>query len=344
MTPRNRNTANTKAAFYVPPEPRREPMADRLSTDPTDYEPETTEGETRDHSLVEIVAEGDPELMLAHLEKKAQLAGRMRTAIETVLVSQSYPKDWTIQGDKACLSSAGAERVGRSFAIRVEGTTWKKEEFTDTKGKGYRYVYSGSATLYDRKVFVHGSYSTRDKFLGYASGEWKAAEDINEGHIRNAAYHVFCGNAIKELLGLRGIPVEEYTRIMQTTGRDAGKSSTVQRGKGTKGGSQATGDEPAQQKELGDLCVTFANAGQTVEKDADGNCSFAPVSEGDDRKPLDIAKEICVTMSTFVNKDGKTIAGKFASKLVGKWLTNTLATARKLAESLPGEEPAPWDK
>ena len=74
-----------------------------MNNDPTDSEPETIEGETRDHALVEIVAEGDPELMLAHLEKKAQLAGRMRAAIETVLVSQTYPKDWTIQGEKACL-------------------------------------------------------------------------------------------------------------------------------------------------------------------------------------------------------------------------------------------------
>lgn len=309
-----------------------------MSNDATDCEPETIDQDKRDHALVEIVAEGDPELMLAHLEKKAQLAGRMRAAIETMLVSQTYPKDWTIQGDgdkaKACLGSAGAERVGRSFPIRIENATWKKEEFIDIHGKGYRYVYSGYAELYDRRVFVHGSYSTRDKFLGFADGEWRATEDINEGHIRNAAYHVFCGNAIKELLGLRGIPQEEYKRIMGSTGRDAGGSSTVQRGKGTKGGSRATDDDKTSQKALCEACIAIVDAGMTLgAQDGDGNWNLAPLGESDDREPLAIAAAICVDLSSFEGDNGP-VKGKPASKLTGKWLEATLSKARKLVESL----------
>jgi len=305
-----------------------------MSIDPPDSEPETIEGESRDHALVQIVAEGDPELFLAHLEKKAQLAGRMRQAIETVLVSQTYPKDWTVQGDKACLSSAGAERVGRSFPILVEGTTWVKEEFIDTHGKGYRYVFSGSAILYGRKVFVQGSYSTRDKFLGYANGQWRAVEDMNEGHIRNAAYHVYCGNGIKELLGLRGVPVEEYKRIMGTTGRDAGKSSTVQRGKGTRGGSRATEEDKPNQKALCEACIVIVDAGMTLgAQDGDGNWSLAPIGDSDDRKPLDIAAAICVDLSSFEGDKGP-VKGKPSSQLTGKWLGSTLGKAHKLVASL----------
>uniref|UniRef100_A0A6M3LGH9 Uncharacterized protein n=1 Tax=viral metagenome TaxID=1070528 RepID=A0A6M3LGH9_9ZZZZ len=315
-----------------------------MSTD-IDHEVETVETEDRDHALARVEAEGDPELMLAHLEKKAQLATRYRQAVEAVLLSQTYPKDWTIQGEKACLSSAGAERVGRSFPIKIEAVTWKKEELTDQHGAGYRYIYSGYATLYDRRVFVHGSYSTRDKFLGFAHDEWKDPADINEGHIRNAAYHVFCGNAVKELLGLRGIPEEEYRRMMGATGRDADKSSTVQRGKGTRGGSQASGDDKSHQKELAETCVSFANAGFTVEQDGDGNWSLVPFSEADERPPLEVAKDICIQLSGFEGDKGY-VKGKLASQLTGKWLNATLGKVRKLAESMPGEEegPAPWDK
>jgi hypothetical protein len=286
---------------------------------------------------VQIVAEGDPELMLAHLEKKAQLAGRMRTAIETVLVSHTYPRDWTIQGDgdraKACLGSAGAERVGRSFPIRFRDTKWEKEDFTDTHGKGYRYVYSGYAELYDRVVFVHGSYSTRDKFLGFANSQWRAVEDINEGHIRNAAYHVFCGNGIKELLGLRGIPAKEYERIMGATGRDAGKSPNVQRGKGTRGGSRATDDDKANQKALCEACIAIVDAGMGTEQDDDGNWDLAPLAESDDREPLAIAAAICVDLSSFAGDKGP-VKGKPASQLTGNWLGKTLGKAQKLVQSL----------
>ncbi len=303
-------------------------MADEL-----DYEPETVENESRDHAMVEVVAEGEPELMLAHLEKKASLAGRMRTAIETVLVSQTYPGDWTVQGDKACLSSAGAERVGRSFPVQYQDVKWEKEAFTDTHGEGYRYVYMGYAELYGRRVFVHGSYGTRDKFLGFANNQWRPLEDINENHIRNAAYHIFCGNAIKELLGLRGMPGTEYSRIMGSTGRDAGQSSTVQRGKGTQGGSQASGDEHAHQKELADTCISFANAGMEVAQDGEGKWYLTPIGEDDQRSSIAIAADICVGLSSFEGKDGP-VAGKGARGLTKKWLNATLNKARELAEQL----------
>lgn len=321
----------TKSSFYV-----EEPME-------TDYEPETVEQEERDHAIATITAEGDPLALVASLEKKAELSGRMRTAIETVLISQTYPSDWTIQGDgdkaKACLGSAGAERVGRIFGIKHHGVQFVKEDFTDQHGAGYRYIFMGYATLEGRQCYVQGSYSTRDKFLGFKNDEWRPVEDINEGHIRNAAFHVFCGNAVKELLGLRGLPASEYQRIMGRTGRDGAKSSSVQRGRGTEGGSSAKGDDRAHQKELGDLCVEFANAGQTVEKDAEDKWHLVPLSDGDDRSPLDVAKDICIRLSTFEGDKGL-VKGKLASQLTGKWLGSTLGKARDLKKEL---EAAPWD-
>lgn len=89
--------------------------------------------------LAHVMSEGDPETMLIMLEKKAGIALRMKQAVETIMVSQTYPQDWTIQGQgdkaRACLSSAGAERIGRHFPIRYRNVAWKKEEWQDSHGK-----------------------------------------------------------------------------------------------------------------------------------------------------------------------------------------------------------------
>jgi len=146
-----------------------------------------------------------------------------------------------------CLGSAGAERVGRLFGYRILDVTDKKEDFTDSIGKGYRYIYSGKIAMDNRVVFAIGQFSTRDKFLGFKDNEWRPVEEINENNIRQAAYHIFIGNSIKALLGLRGIPDREWRQIMNKIGSDPSKATTVRRGEGTKGGTKS--DDSAKQKE-----------------------------------------------------------------------------------------------
>lgn len=197
--------------------------------------------ESTNTELARTMAEGDPETMLSVLEKKASLAPRMRQAIETLMISQTYPEDWTIQGEgdraKACLGSSGAERIGRNFPIRYRDVSWKREDFADSSGKGYRYVYSGYAEMYDRTIYAEGSYSTRDEFLGKTHGQWRAVEDINEGDIRSAAHHIFMGNAIKQLLGLRGMPVSAFDNVMGRTQQEASKAGSVYHKAGAQGGT-----------------------------------------------------------------------------------------------------------
>ncbi len=277
--------------------------------------------------LAKVMTEGDPEYYLALLEKKAELAPRANKAINALMAAATYAEDWVRHGDMMCLKSAGAERVARAgFAIRFYNCVNRKEEFTDVEGKGYRYVFEGEVSLADRIVFSQGVYSTRDKFLGYADHKYRAIEDINENNIRNAAYHIFCGNGIKALLGLRNIPVRVFNEIF---GESAAKATKVNYGKGTKGGTSQ--DDTAHQQELDELCIDFANAGQTVTMGEDGeHWELCSVSEVEDRKAEEIANEICVRLSAFTSKEGKIIAGKSAKNLRGKWLDITLNKAREL--------------
>lgn len=194
--------------------------------------------ENANTELARVMSEGDPETMLAILEKKAELAPRWTKALNTILMTQTYAEDWTPQGKNMCLSSAGAERVARLFSIRFHSKTFHKEEFSDAIGKGYRYVYECVASLGDRDVFAQGIYSSRDKFLGFVDGDYRPIEDINENSVRAAAYHICAGNGIKALLGLRGIPIERFNEIMAGAGIDPSKTQqAVRRGQGTQGGT-----------------------------------------------------------------------------------------------------------
>lgn len=285
--------------------------------------------------LANIVNEGDPDLMLALLEKKAELATRFKAAQDTILASQTYPADWQVFGEgdkaKACLSSAGAERVGRLFDYKVFDVKARKEEFTDSNGKAYRYVYEGFAMMGNKTIFAQGVYGIRDKFLGYANNEWKSPEEINENHVRNAAYHIFIGNAIKSLLGLRGIPADEYKEIMGKTGQKAERTGKHTYGSGTKGGTST--DDSGKQKELAELCIKIATAGWYVEL-YQGEWKLTQMTDAQSiAEPVAVAEGICTQISGFKGKDGW-VNGLPANKLKGKRLSITLKTATMLVEKM----------
>lgn len=285
--------------------------------------------ESPETELANITSVGDPDVMLAIMEKKAELAPRFKAARDTILASQTFARDWTVMGGVGCLSSAGAERVGTLFDIKFFEVTSKKEKFTDSIGEGYRYVYQGKAAMGNSVTFAQGIYGTRDKFLGFKDKEYRPIEEINERDIMQAAYHIFKGNAVKELLGIRQIPQEELEKIMGKAGQDPQKKKSYNHGSGTQGGT--TAGDTAKQKELAELCIGFAQAGQFPVKSEDGK-SFELKFGNDqqmDMETMELAKAICVELSGFDGKDG-TVKGKGAKDLKGKWLETTLKKAQTI--------------
>ncbi len=259
--------------------------------------------------LARVISEGDPELMCINMEKKAEFAPRLNKAINTILITQTYTEDWTEQGGKMCLSSAGAERVARLFSIRFHDQKFHKEEISDSIGRGYRYVYECNASMGDREVFAQGAYSTRDKFLGFSGGEWRPTEDINENNIRNAAYHICIGNAIKALLGLRGIPAARFQAIMAGSGEDASKAASVKRGNGTQGGT-AKAKASSNQVEHVKMCLRAL-------------------------RPQDPAGQAALyhEIADFTSKtDGKLIVAKAPEQLSEKWLGGIAGKLDKMCD------------
>jgi hypothetical protein len=292
-----------------------------------DFEQELPDNLATD--IAKVISEGDPDMMLAVMERKAANAKKYAELINTILITQTYPEDWKEFSGKMCLSSAGAERIARMFSIKYFDVVAKKEEFADANGKGYRYIYEGKAEMNGRIIFVMGVYSTRDKFLGFAKNEWKDIVDINENDIRTAAYHRFCGNAVKSLLGLRGMPTERFDTIFKTAGDNpAGKTTAVNYASGTKGGT--SGDDVAMQKELGQLLIDIANACYGITIDEKGQYDFEQMSEVSDS--IEVAKASCKALTSFYSKkDSKIVAGIDSVKLVkGQRLEIALNNAKKL--------------
>jgi hypothetical protein len=299
-----------------------------------------TDPEQPTQLVASMASQGDPEMMLAALKRKAVVANELRQVVEYLIMTQTYPQDWTKQGDNACLGSAGAERIAAHFQIAFEKPEVRKEEWQDERGRAYRFVFCGIATLDlagvgERVIYDEGKYGTRDAFLGKRKGEWRPLEDINENDIRAAAMHMWRGHCITSLLGIRNLPWEEYVRIMAGTGRDPSQTPRIERGRGTQGGTSA--DDNKHQKELAELCLEFANAAQVVEMDEDGNHSLRSISDADDREAMALAQASCLALSSFV-KDGEKKEGKSSAKLLkGRWLGATLKKARKLKKAMGGE-------
>lgn len=313
----------------------------------------SAEGTTTDRPESELAGilrtEEDPEVVVARLEKVAELAPRWKQAMRTILMTFTFPEDWETfgEGDKAkvCLSSAGAERVSQQFAIKFHEVECQKECWDDQYGNAVRFVYEGKASLGGKIIFAQGNYSTRDEFLGKASGEWKATSDINLGSIRTAAYHRFLGNAIKALLGLRALPVSEYDALMAGTGQNAAKTGGHTYGKGTKGGTSA--DDVGKQAELAELCLEIANAGlQLVLTEKDGKVIMLDVEADEPRNSAEIADNNCKVASGFMgderDKSGnatgkkKWVVGRSANDLAGKWLDRTLLKVKDFVEKMNG--------
>ena len=300
---------------------------------------EVTPTDTPGSELMELITDESPEVAIVRLEKAAELAPRFRDAMRTILMSLTYPGDWEIFGEsekaRVCLSSAGAERVATQFPIKFFDVSFDKKIFTDEVGEGYRYTYTGKATLGGRIIFTQGVYSTRDKFLGKVGDKFRPLIEINENDIQTAAYHRFLGNGIKSLLGLRAMPVAQYRELMNRSGPQSDKTSGHKYAAGAKGGSSQK--ELGMKGELAAICIKIAEAGYEITFNVKtGKPELNPLDETTKgiTDSMLVAEASCKEVSAFLGKNDKLVPGKGAKELSGKRLEISLDTVKKLLEDM----------
>lgn len=238
----------------------------------------------------EIVQTMSNESFVANLEMAAKNAVRIENAMRSMLIAVTQPGDWKEFDGEACLTSAGAERYLKHFGISLVNWTSKKETFNDGNGSGYRYIYTCDALWAGRQVHAEGRYGTRDKFLGYANGQWRDVSDINENHVQNAAYHICVGNAIKTLLGMRGLEMTTLKTILAGQGKDITKVASVQHNQGAQGG--VSDDDRSRQVDIGKWLGQMYHNDESAMKDA------------------------LVSVTSFKGKDGTQVKGVDSIKLL----------------------------
>ena len=248
-------------------------------------------------SIIDVMAD---DVFVANMKKAAANSAQLVQHMRKILVSISYPGDWTDHDGTACLSSAGAERYFAHFPIKFSQMRTFKEEWSDEFGKAYRFLYTAQATLWGRVVQTEGKYSTRDKFHGVRNGAFRPIEDININEIQSAARHICIGNGVKTLLGLRGIPTEELKKIFSSLDKSPDYVKSVEYRKGAKGGRQAADESELKMR-------------------SDAMQMLTEMTGGDQNK----IKVLIRKCSGFKGGNGKTQERDSVDLLSKKWLVTT---------------------
>lgn len=267
----------------------------------------------------DMVSSGRPSgpLTTAHvesLEEAAKIARRYRQALLSLALSSTDPGDWHIEGGRACLSSAGAEKIARDLGgfsyVKREET--RKVTGSDEIGPWYMYVeqyrveqvvhWGPKAVI--RYVDCEGRASTREPFFGKARGQWKSVHDIHEPDLMAAARHRAIGEGIKQLTGLRQIDKAALDR----SGIDSGKVGSVDRSGGPQQGqgqqkSQSRGKDEMTDEQQHQMRVDLWNM-----------CTAYVKHINPDLEDVDMIREAAgdklAALTEFEGRDGNKVPGK----------------------------------
>ena len=297
----------------------------------------------------------DIEQQVRQLQKVAEYAPQIIKYRSIIIKQFTYPQDWVCFGSgdkaKACCSNHAVMRIvdKAGFPIRYRDVRSYKEDVRDEAGKitGYRYVFEGYGEMSGRSVFCIGQYSTRDAFLGKSAGEYRDYREINESHIRQAAHTYFKGNVVKDLLGLKNIPWEEFEQLCDFAGQVASKGASVKFHDGAKGGTSDV--DRSSQNSLYDMLFNLATENKVVKCiDGGGPIKHKLGSPSEEQleyvkdKPdpfVVLAQASLKALTTWKNDQGKTINGiSDFGKLKAKQLS--FLTKKKVPELIEEDKHA----
>lgn len=170
------------------------------------------------HGMVQAI-----EALAANSDKLAAAHDKIRTLILT----RAFPGDFVRFGDKVELGGPGAERIRAFVGISLTGWKDSKDSWTDKHGDAYTWWYKADARLGTQVIEgVEGRASSRDKFFGFENGAWKELQDVKEADIRTAARRCVIKEAVKLMLGIRGLPNDPA--FLKSIGLDPAKIKAVE--------------------------------------------------------------------------------------------------------------------
>lgn len=144
-------------------------------------------------------------------------------AMDTILnhiIKRSYVGDWVChsrenekpEDRKANIGSAAAERIAAFLGIQERDWSPGVKVMSED-GKFFTWQFDAYFGFGKRWVHSIGRASSRDRFFGYANGQWRPMEEVKEDDIRMAAFRACRKEGVRTLLGLRSIPLNKLKEL-----------------------------------------------------------------------------------------------------------------------------------
>ena len=190
-------------------------MTDKIET------VEAEEPEVQDLDTIETqeMSSDGMDAVIAVAGKMDQYAKAMDTILNHI-IKRSYVGDWVchsretdkLEDRKANIGSAAAERIASFLGIQERNWTGGQKVMSED-GKFFTWQFEADFGFGKRWIHAIGRASSKDKFFGYANGEWKDLDEVKEDDIRMAAFRATRKEGVRGLLGLRSIPLAKLQEL-----------------------------------------------------------------------------------------------------------------------------------
>jgi len=177
---------------------------------------------TSEREAVDLISVSDD---MDVLDKMVQATDRMVETykkIRSISLRLTNEDDWSFQGEGLYLASPGSDKMAVAWGVDTMPEKIEREDFQDADGRYYVYTVTGTAfsRKLGRMVREIGTCSSRDDFFGRITKkledgslvkEWKALEKVDVTDVKKKAVTNFSGRAIKRVIGLGSVTVEELS-------------------------------------------------------------------------------------------------------------------------------------
>lgn len=186
--------------------------------------------------------------MVIAISKKIEDFGKAVDTIHGAIIKRAFPGGWVChwkpdvpeEEQVANMGAAEAERIALFLGIQETNWIGPIKEWSEDH-KSYSYRTEADFSFGKRTIHVISSAGTKDKFFGYAYGQWKELEDVREDDIKKASFRGARKDGVRTLTGTRNIPLGKLKQLgldisrVNIVGHSAKMSDTVKKTAGSDG-------------------------------------------------------------------------------------------------------------
>ena len=181
--------------------------------------------------------------------------------VKTIALKSTNVRDWIDQNGNPFLQGSGAEKVMRTFGLRVWDVKSERFNVEDEKGSYYYFRYSAKVGFSEREyIEAVGTCSSRDQFFAIRNGQLLPMAEVDITNIEKSAYTNCISNGVKRFLGIRSVTWEEIESIVGVR-RDQVQRVEYQKGQKS---SLWTAEHQVMAKRIGNFLLAEADGNKEM--------------------------------------------------------------------------------